>query len=181
MRLYCGRVMGGDTSRSARSIKSASPRGQRGIAGPAVVVRNSGQRSTPSHKGRFGRISFAPFLLLYREPWSKSLKLGVFLSPSVDAVDAKFCICNLRAISQAGRRRFALRWSSHSNAKDREVFETSCASRTQTNFCGRKALGQATVGQLVRDASGLGSDPGAWTAKTMTQYRAWVARSAIGG
>jgi hypothetical protein len=50
--------------------------------------------------------SFAPFLLLYREPWSKSLKLGVILSPSVDAVDAKFSICNLQSISQAGRRRF---------------------------------------------------------------------------
>src|SRR5215471_2656454 len=50
--------------------------------------------------------SFAPFLLRLREPWSKSLKLGVFLSPSVDAVDAKFCICNPQSISQAGRRGF---------------------------------------------------------------------------
>src|SRR3954470_1591982 len=49
---------------------------------------------------------FAPFLLLYRKPWSKSLKLEVILSPSVDAVDAKFSICNLQSISQAGRRRF---------------------------------------------------------------------------
>jgi hypothetical protein len=53
--------------------------------------------------------SFAPFLLRYRELWSKSLKLGVTLSPSVDAVDAKVCICNLRSISQAGRRRCRLR------------------------------------------------------------------------
>src|SRR5215813_13877008 len=53
--------------------------------------------------------SFAPFLLLLREPWSKSLKLGVILSPSVDAVDAKFCICNLQSISQAGRRGFESR------------------------------------------------------------------------
>jgi hypothetical protein len=44
------------------------------------------------------------FLLHLREPWSKSLKLGVILSPSVDAVDAKVCIFNLRSISQAGRR-----------------------------------------------------------------------------
>jgi hypothetical protein len=34
------------------------------------------------------------------------LKLGEFLSLSVDTVDAKFCICNLRSISQAGRRGF---------------------------------------------------------------------------
>src|ERR1019366_527036 len=49
---------------------------------------------------------FAPFLLRLRELWSKSLKVGVILSPSVDAVDAKFSICNLQSISQAGRRRF---------------------------------------------------------------------------
>ena len=37
------------------------------------------------------------------------MKLGVFLSPSVDAVDAKLCICNLQSISQAGRRGFESR------------------------------------------------------------------------
>ena len=54
---------------------------------------------------RFDRRAAAILLLHLRKPWSKTLKLGVFLSPSVDAVDAKFCICNLWSISQAGRRR----------------------------------------------------------------------------
>jgi len=32
--------------------------------------------------------------------------MGRFLSPSIDAKDAMSCMFNLRAISQAGRRRF---------------------------------------------------------------------------
>ena len=39
-------------------------------------------------------------------PSRKSSKLGVFLSPEIDSVDAKFFIYNLMTISQAGRRGF---------------------------------------------------------------------------
>ena len=34
------------------------------------------------------------------------METGYLLSPSVDTIDAKFSICNLQSISQAGRRRF---------------------------------------------------------------------------
>jgi hypothetical protein len=42
---------------------------------------------------------FAPFLLHLRNSRSKSLKIGVILSASVDTVDAKFCNFNLRSLS----------------------------------------------------------------------------------
>ncbi len=52
------------------------------------------------------------------------MKLGVILSPSVDAVDAKFCICNLWSISQAGRRRLGL-WNMQTDWWSAEGFELS--------------------------------------------------------
>jgi hypothetical protein len=66
------------------------------------------RQASPAGAGhRTGKWILPCILLLHlREPWSKSLKLGAILSPSVDAIDAKFSICNLQSISRGGRREF---------------------------------------------------------------------------
>ena len=92
---------------------------QSGISRPGAGSQPEGHgrsKATPDRQLRALLVSdlrspksFAPLLLLYREPWSKPRKIRGFMSLCINTINAKFCICNLPPISQAGRRGFESR------------------------------------------------------------------------